>query len=166
MRALRLDSSKEQLPNGPLASFDAADTWAPHPYREGVALIGDAAASNDPSFGEGLSLTVRDVRVLRDHLLGEADWDRAAHAYASEHDRHYAVIHSVTRWHTQMFLEQGEEADAAATGAAAYRPGSVAAPGPSGERSGPALRCGHAATILRRELNHLLPPPFDATMLK
>src|SRR5262249_24353583 len=33
---------------GPLATFDAADTWVEHPYRQGVALVGDAAASNDP----------------------------------------------------------------------------------------------------------------------
>src|SRR4051794_3363481 len=38
-------------PNGPLATFDAADTWVEHPYRNGVALTGDAAASSDPSHG-------------------------------------------------------------------------------------------------------------------
>ena len=100
------------VPNGPLATFDAADTWIEHPYREGVALVGDAAASNDPSYGEGLSLTVRDVRVLRDHLLRDDDWDRAGHTYAEEHDRHYGVIHDVTRWYTQLFLARGAEADA------------------------------------------------------
>jgi menaquinone-9 beta-reductase len=36
---------------GPLASFDGADNWVEHPYRNGVALVGDAAASNDPCFG-------------------------------------------------------------------------------------------------------------------
>ena len=100
------------VPSGPLATFDAADTWVEHPYREGVVLIGDAAASNDPSYGEGLSLTVRDVRVLRDHLLGDADWDRAGHAFSAEHDRHYGVIHNVSRWFSQLFLERGPEADA------------------------------------------------------
>jgi 2-polyprenyl-6-methoxyphenol hydroxylase-like FAD-dependent oxidoreductase len=53
---------------GPLATFSGADTWVEHPYRQGVVLIGDAAAS-DPSFGQGLALTVRDVRVLRDALV-------------------------------------------------------------------------------------------------
>jgi menaquinone-9 beta-reductase len=34
-----------------------------------MALIGDAAAASDPSWGEGLSLTLRDVRLLRDSLI-------------------------------------------------------------------------------------------------
>jgi menaquinone-9 beta-reductase len=97
---------------GPLATFEAADSWVEHPYRGGVALVGDAASANDPSFGEGLSLTVRDVRVLRDRLLETDDWESAAHAYAAEHDRHYGIIHEVTRWFAALFLEQGPEADA------------------------------------------------------
>ena len=99
-------------PAGPLATFEGADTWVEHPYRAGVALVGDAAASNDPSFGLGLSLTVRSVRVLRDHLLSLNDWDAAGHAYAAAQDRDYGVIHRVTRWHGQVFYEPGEEADA------------------------------------------------------
>jgi 2-polyprenyl-6-methoxyphenol hydroxylase-like FAD-dependent oxidoreductase len=98
--------------DGPLAAFDAADTWIDHPYRDGVALIGDAAASNDPSFGEGLSLTVRDARVLRDRLLEQDDWEKAGDAYAEEHDRHYGVIHEVSRWFSRIFIEPGSEADA------------------------------------------------------
>jgi menaquinone-9 beta-reductase len=39
---------------GPLASFDGADTWVEHPFKDGLALIGDAGASSDPSFGQGL----------------------------------------------------------------------------------------------------------------
>jgi 2-polyprenyl-6-methoxyphenol hydroxylase-like FAD-dependent oxidoreductase len=97
---------------GPLATFEAADTWVQHPFRDNVALIGDAAASNDPSLGEGLSLAVRDVRVLRDCLLGYDDWTRAGHAYADQHDRNYGVIHDVTRWFVALFLEQSREADA------------------------------------------------------
>ena len=69
---------------GPLATFNGADTWVEHPYKEGVALVGDAAASNDPSHGQGLSLTLRDVRVLRDRLLSHQDWQAAGDAYAEE----------------------------------------------------------------------------------
>jgi len=57
-------------------------------------------------------LTVRDVRVLRDHLLATEDWEVAGHAYAQEHDRHYGVIHTVDNWLTQMFLAIGPEAEA------------------------------------------------------
>jgi 2-polyprenyl-6-methoxyphenol hydroxylase-like FAD-dependent oxidoreductase len=97
--------------NGPLATFDGADTWVEHPYKEGVALVGDAAAANDPTYGQGLSLTVRDVRVLRDALLRYEDWDTAGHAYAAERDRYYGTIHTVTRWWTQVFYGQGPVAN-------------------------------------------------------
>jgi 2-polyprenyl-6-methoxyphenol hydroxylase-like FAD-dependent oxidoreductase len=97
---------------GPLATFDGADCWVDHPYKDGVALVGDAAASSDPSWGQGLSLTLRDVRVLRDALLANDDWDAAGHAYAAEHDRYFNVTHTVEDWFTQIFFELGPEADA------------------------------------------------------
>jgi 2-polyprenyl-6-methoxyphenol hydroxylase-like FAD-dependent oxidoreductase len=99
-------------PIGPLASFRCGDFWTEHPYKDGVALIGDAASTSDPAFGQGLSLTVRDVRVLRDLLLSNSDWDKAGHDYAAEHDRYYEVAHNVDDWFRQIFLEQGEEANA------------------------------------------------------
>ncbi|MDQ3937337.1 MAG: FAD-dependent monooxygenase, partial [Chloroflexota bacterium] len=75
-----LDSARQA---GPLATFDGADSWVEHPYADGVALIGDAAATSDPTWGQGLSLTLRDARVLRDVLLAEEDRDAAGHAYAA-----------------------------------------------------------------------------------
>lgn len=99
-------------PAGPLATFDAADSWVEQPYRDGVALIGDAATSSDPSWGQGLSLTVRDVRVLRDALSSQDDWDAAGREYATEHDRYYGVIHTVEDWLTRFFYETGPDADA------------------------------------------------------
>ncbi len=97
---------------GPLASFITADHWVDHPYRDGVALIGDAAASSDPSWGQGLSLTMRDVRVMRDCLLAEPNWDVACHAYAEGHDHHYGVIHTAENWWRELWLDRGAEADA------------------------------------------------------
>jgi menaquinone-9 beta-reductase len=60
---------------GPLATFEGADHWVEHPYQDCVALLGDAAASNDPTWGQGLSLALRGARTLRDALLGSEDWD-------------------------------------------------------------------------------------------
>jgi menaquinone-9 beta-reductase len=97
---------------GPLATFDGAEVWVEHPYQHGVVLIGDAAATSDPTWGQGLSLTVRDVRVLRDHLLAHEDWDAAGHDYAAEHDRYYRVIHTVDNWLTELFLAIGPDAAA------------------------------------------------------
>ncbi len=97
---------------GPLASFDCAESWIPHPYRAGVALIGDAAGTSDPSFGCGLSLTLRDVRVLSELLKRESDWDQAAHAYAEEHERYFATLHRLLGWMVQLFYEPGPDAAA------------------------------------------------------
>ena len=99
-------------PSGPLATFDGADSWVPHPYREGVALVGDAAATSDPTWGQGMSLTLRGVRTLRDALLADDDWERAGHAYANVHDRCYDVVHRADGWYRDLFMEIGAEADA------------------------------------------------------
>jgi 2-polyprenyl-6-methoxyphenol hydroxylase-like FAD-dependent oxidoreductase len=96
---------------GPLATFDGAASWVEHPYKHGVALIGDAAASSDPSWGQGLSLTCRDARVLRDQLVANDDWDAAGHAYADEHARYFKVSHTSETWLSQFFYEVGPEAD-------------------------------------------------------
>jgi menaquinone-9 beta-reductase len=97
---------------GPLAAFDAGYMWVDRPYRDGVALIGEAAAVSDPSFGQGMSLSLRDARVLRDALLADSDWDRAAHRYAEEHDKYFQTIHTVCCWLRSLFQEQGPAADA------------------------------------------------------
>jgi 2-polyprenyl-6-methoxyphenol hydroxylase-like FAD-dependent oxidoreductase len=97
---------------GPLASFEGANTYVKHPYHEGVALVGDAAALTDPSWGQGLSTALRDSRVLRDHMLANEDWDAAGHAYAEEHDRYCNAVHTGVEWYTEVFLATGSEADA------------------------------------------------------
>jgi 2-polyprenyl-6-methoxyphenol hydroxylase-like FAD-dependent oxidoreductase len=97
-------------PSGPLATFNGADSFVPHPYRDGVALIGDAAATSDPCWGQGLSLTVRDARLLRDELVANEDWDAAGHKYAEGHDRDFGAVHTVEDWFTQIFYDPGPEA--------------------------------------------------------
>jgi 2-polyprenyl-6-methoxyphenol hydroxylase-like FAD-dependent oxidoreductase len=77
-----------------------------------VALIGDAAATCDPTFGQGLSLTLRSVRLLCDQLFKHENWDVAGQAYAEEHIRHYHVIHTIEDWLRTLFLETGPEAEA------------------------------------------------------
>ena len=99
-------------PDGPLASFECADVWVEHPYRNGVALVGDAAASSDPSCGQGLSLAFRDARVLSDELLARTDWDAAGHEYAQRHDKHYSAVRTVVGWFYDLFQKLGPVADA------------------------------------------------------
>jgi 2-polyprenyl-6-methoxyphenol hydroxylase-like FAD-dependent oxidoreductase len=80
-------------------------------------LIGDAAATSDPSWGRGLSLTVRDVRVLRDFLIRHENWDEAGHDYAEAHDAHYGVMHRVDIWLSKMFFATGPAAETLRAGA-------------------------------------------------
>ena len=97
---------------GPLATFDGADSWVAHPYRDGVALLGDAAATSDPTWGQGMSMALRGARVLRDALLTHEDWDTAGHAYATEHDRVFDIVHRADGWFADLFMDVGPEADA------------------------------------------------------
>ena len=96
---------------GPLASFVSDDSWVEHPYNEGVALIGDAASTCDPAFGQGMALTLRGVRQLRDHLLSNDDWDAAGNAYAKEQNQDFMKIRTHEDWLRTLFLETGTEAD-------------------------------------------------------
>jgi 2-polyprenyl-6-methoxyphenol hydroxylase-like FAD-dependent oxidoreductase len=59
---------------GPCPSYPNFDTWTDCPFVPGVVLVGDAAGYNDPITGQGLSITLRDVRIVRDLLLESADW--------------------------------------------------------------------------------------------
>ena len=97
---------------GPLAQFHGADHWVDHPAKDGVVLIGDAAAKPDPSWGSGLSLTLLDVRTLRDELLASSDWDAASHRYAEKHNRYYQALHAVEGWTSDLLWDKGPEADA------------------------------------------------------
>lgn len=99
-------------PKGPLASFDMTETWVDHPYKEGIALIGDAAGSSDPTWGQGLSLTARDVQVLANNLASLNDWEAAGHAYAHAHDEYLSRSIKVGGWLSDLFFAQSAEADA------------------------------------------------------
>jgi 2-polyprenyl-6-methoxyphenol hydroxylase-like FAD-dependent oxidoreductase len=61
-------------PSGPCNSYGNEDTWTDVPYAPGVVLIGDAAGHNDPIIGQGLSITYRDVRIVRDLMLENRSW--------------------------------------------------------------------------------------------
>lgn len=96
---------------GPLASFDMTESWVEHPYRGGFALLGDAAGSSDPTWGQGLSLTMRDVRVLSENLLGTDDWDRVGHEYAEARGHYFKTVTTVAGWSFDLFFARGAEAD-------------------------------------------------------
>lgn len=97
---------------GPMASFASADTWVEHPYRASVALLGDAASTCDPSFGQGMAMTLRGARVLGEFLCASDDWEAVGHAYACEQHAAFATVRTLENWYRTMFLDQGVEADA------------------------------------------------------
>ena len=99
-------------PAGPLATFDGRTTWAETAYRNGVALVGDAAANTDPTWGQGLSMALRDARVLKESLLSNDDWREAGKAYAKARQQYFSVVHSMENWQTQLLMDTGPEADA------------------------------------------------------
>ena len=100
-------------PAGPLATFEGRTTWAASAYRNGVALVGDAAANTDPTWGQGLSMALRDARVLKEQLLANDDWDEAGRAYAEAREQYFSVVHAMENWQSQLLMETGPEADAA-----------------------------------------------------
>lgn len=61
------------------------DGWTDDPTVDGVVLVGDAAGWSDPTIGQGLSVSMRDVRVVSELLLASTRWDRLAfEPYANE----------------------------------------------------------------------------------
>jgi 2-polyprenyl-6-methoxyphenol hydroxylase-like FAD-dependent oxidoreductase len=72
-------------PAGPCATYPMNDAWSDVPFAEGVVLIGDAAGWNDPIIGQGLSIAMRDVRIVADILRARSDWSPSAfRPYAEE----------------------------------------------------------------------------------
>ena len=71
-------------PAGPTATYPGDDTWTPTPYAEGVVLVGDAAGHNDPIIGQGLSIALRDARIVRDLVLEGARTPEAFAPYGEE----------------------------------------------------------------------------------
>ena len=73
-------------PAGPCATYPGDDTWTDHPYADGVVLVGDSAGWNDPIIGEGLSISMRDARMVRDLILEGARQPADFAPYGQERD--------------------------------------------------------------------------------
>ena len=101
----------DAVPTGPLATFEGRTTWAESAYLKGVALVGDAAANTDPTWGQGLSMSFRDAHVLKELLISHDDWDAAGQAYAQARNEYFSVVHSMENWQTQLLMSTGPEAD-------------------------------------------------------
>lgn len=96
---------------GPLGFFSNSNSWATKLTAPGLALIGDAAGSADPSGGHGTSLVFRDVRMLSELLLENDDWTIALATYERERHAYYDVIRARDRWYGEVAAERGPEGD-------------------------------------------------------
>jgi 2-polyprenyl-6-methoxyphenol hydroxylase-like FAD-dependent oxidoreductase len=54
------------------------DTWIDEVAVPGVVFIGDAAGYSDPVIGQGLSIALRDARVVADVVTSGVDWTPSA----------------------------------------------------------------------------------------
>ena len=97
---------------GPAAFFPGNDIYPDRIAGEGIVLIGDAAGANDPSQGQGMSLTFRDVRELRDLLLA-GDWQEAIEEFARRRPSWYEPLRAYAIWDGPLFTDVGPDADAA-----------------------------------------------------
>lgn len=98
-------------PHGIFATFDGAHRWITNPTRGNCVLIGDAAAASDPVWGNGLSRTLRDVRLLRGRLLESGNWSKAAEAYAADHDDFFQRLRRAERFNATLHFSMGEKAE-------------------------------------------------------
>ena len=98
-------------PVSPHATYANEDAWIDEPFAQGVVFIGDAAGWNDPINGQGLSITLRDVRIVSELLTSMSDWDpRTFSEYASERRTRMSNLRFAGRVASKVNNEFGPEA--------------------------------------------------------
>jgi len=95
-------------PAGPCATYAGDDTWTDTPFADGVVLIGDAAGYNDPIIGQGLSLALRDARIVRDLILDGARRSAAFIPYGEERASRMEHVRFIA---DVLAVAQAEDAD-------------------------------------------------------
>lgn len=99
-------------PAGPCLTYGSEDTWTDTPYGPGFVLVGDAAGYNDPIIGQGLSLTMRDVRIVTDLLVANEDWSpELFSAYGAERVERMRRVRATADLMARVFARFGEDAD-------------------------------------------------------
>lgn len=98
--------------DGPVGFFPNAETLASVAHGPRAVLIGDAAGSNDPSQGHGLSLVFRDIRDLADRLRHSTDWRDVPRAFATARSHAHGVLRAHAHWVAPLTTESGPHIDA------------------------------------------------------
>jgi len=97
-------------PIGPFNSFSNEDHWIDDPTAPGVVLAGDAAGHNDPIIGQGLSIALRDVRLLSEIILDDKRDQAAFRSYVEERAERMRRLRIAARLRAKLYAEFGEEA--------------------------------------------------------
>lgn len=96
----------------PLGFFPNSQTIASVTHGPGALLIGDAAGTNDPSQGHGLSLVFRDIRDLAERLAGGDDWGDIPTAFAASRARDHEVLRQHAHWVAPLSTGSGPDIEA------------------------------------------------------
>jgi 2-polyprenyl-6-methoxyphenol hydroxylase-like FAD-dependent oxidoreductase len=99
-------------PVGPFNSYSNEDHWVDDPTCPGVVLIGDAAGHNDPILGQGLSIALRDVRLVSEILreAGAAGGAPDFRPYVEERAERMRRLRITAQAVTRLRVEFGPEA--------------------------------------------------------
>jgi 2-polyprenyl-6-methoxyphenol hydroxylase-like FAD-dependent oxidoreductase len=80
-------SLSKARPAGPCHGYPNNDVWIDNPVAPGVVLIGDAAGHNDPSGGQGISIALKDARLVSEALGASNAWTPETFASYASHRR-------------------------------------------------------------------------------
>ncbi|MGH2632209.1 MAG: FAD-dependent oxidoreductase [Tepidiformaceae bacterium] len=103
----------EATPAGPCGSIPNQSALVESPVAPGLVLIGDAAGYNDPIIGQGLSIALRDVRIVGEALLSTDAWTPALFSpYVAERTERMRRLSFAARHDSILHVEFGPEATA------------------------------------------------------
>jgi 2-polyprenyl-6-methoxyphenol hydroxylase-like FAD-dependent oxidoreductase len=101
----------EASPISPCVTYPNEDAWVDAPVTDGAVLIGDAGGWNDPITGQGLSITLRDVRLVTEILRASSDWSATGLApYVEERRERLRRLRFAAQIQSALHAEFGEEA--------------------------------------------------------
>jgi 2-polyprenyl-6-methoxyphenol hydroxylase-like FAD-dependent oxidoreductase len=104
------DGIARARPIGPFNSFSNEDHWIEDPTAAGVVLIGDAAGHNDPIIGQGLSIALRDVRLVSEILLTGKRDQASFRPYVEERFERMRRLRVTARFAVLLRAQYGEDA--------------------------------------------------------
>lgn len=95
----------------PIATHESVDSWTDTSVAPGVVLIGDAAGYNDPIIGQGLSLTMADVRDVAHVILTGGSSPSEFQKYAVTRADRHAKQRIAARTMAEILCAFGDEAN-------------------------------------------------------